>query len=148
MIREPKYFFDSGIRFECTQCGKCCTGAPGVVRVTDGEISSIAAHLEIPRDEFARDCLRPVENSDGLEPRSDAKFSLTERPDGSCIFFAEGKCRVYSARPAQCRTYPFWLKNLRTEEAWRRAERDCPGIGQGPLRDREEILRTIAESPV
>jgi hypothetical protein len=91
------------------------------------------------------DCGQPVPDSDDAgRPLS----SLTETAEGSCVFFAEGKCSVYSARPAQCRTFPFWLKNLRSEEAWNRAAQKCPGIGAGPLRSRDEILRTVAESPV
>jgi hypothetical protein len=134
-----RYFFDAGIRFECTQCGKCCTGAPGVVRVSAGEIAAFAELLAISREEFVRLFVRTVEG---------VGQSLTERDDGSCIFFESGKCGVYSARPAQCRTYPFWLKNLRNEENWNRAAAECPGIGCGPFHSREDILLSVRESPL
>jgi Fe-S-cluster containining protein len=136
---DRRYFFDGGLRFECTQCGQCCTGSPGAVRVSEVELDALAKLRGVPREEFVRDFVRTIP---GIGP------SLIERADGSCIFFADGKCSVYPARPAQCRTYPFWLKNLRSEEAWHRAARACPGIGTGPYRDREEILRTVGESPV
>lgn len=152
-----RYFFDGGLRFECTQCGRCCTGGPGVVRVTDVEISALAGHLGLPREAFVARFVRPfpdeaVDEDGRPYPGSDAagaRFqSLTETGEGSCIFFAEGRCSVYAARPAQCRTFPFWLKNLRSEAAWLRAARSCPGIGRGPLRGRGAILETVAASPV
>ena len=38
---DRSYFFDAGLRFSCTQCGKCCTGEPGIVRATPTEIARI-----------------------------------------------------------------------------------------------------------
>jgi Fe-S-cluster containining protein len=130
------YFFDSGLRFTCTQCGRCCTGEPGTVHATDVEQKQIAKHLGLSRNEFSRRYLRL--RSKGL---------LRERPDGSCIFYKDG-CSIYAVRPAQCRTYPFWLRNLRTEQDWKEADGECPGIGQGRLYDREEILQLIQDSPL
>ena len=136
----PRTHFDDGLRFECTQCGKCCTGEPGLIRVSGEEIRNLAGLLEITPATFARDYLKP--------DRPDDEASIREHADGSCVFFAHGKCSVYSARPAQCRTYPFWLKNLRSPEAWQRVARECPGIGHGPLFSRDQILDIVRESPV
>lgn len=157
-IERGRYFFDRGLRFACTQCGACCTGGPGTVRVNDAEIDALAAHLRLERGDFVRRHLRPMPQRDdevgyrgdgsGLPVPPPAMWCLTEREDGSCVFYEQGGCRVYAARPAQCRTYPFWLKNLRTEEAWERAARQCPGIGRGPLRSREDILRDVEASPI
>lgn len=150
------YFFDAGLRFECTQCGKCCTGGPGVVRVSNEEITALAEHLGISRQQFAAQFVRPFPpdalDEDGRPyPGSDSPgnplLSLTETADHSCIFFADGRCTVYPVRPSQCRTFPFWMKNLRNEAAWQRVARSCPGIGRGPLRNREEILRIVSSSP-
>ena len=41
-------WYRDGLRFECTQCGKCCTGAPGYVWLTIPEIYRIAEFLGIP----------------------------------------------------------------------------------------------------
>jgi hypothetical protein len=46
----------------------------------------------------------------------------------------------------QCRTWPFWFANMRSEERWKSVLRECPGIGNGPLVDRESILERIGES--
>ena len=51
------YFFDDGLRFSCTQCGKCCTGAPGKVHVTGSEAAALAAHLGLTRWAFDVDLL-------------------------------------------------------------------------------------------
>ena len=37
-------WFKDGLRFECTQCGDCCTGSPGYVWVNDEEISALAEY--------------------------------------------------------------------------------------------------------
>lgn len=71
------------------------------------------------------------------------RFLVRERQDGRCVFYDRG-CRVYAARPVQCRTYPFWLRNLRSEAAWRREAARCPGIGTGRRYRPEEILDTLA----
>ena len=67
---------------------------------------------------------------------------LTERGH-DCVFLRDGvRCEVYEARPIQCRTFPFWPRNLKTPEAWHEAARECEGIGRS-----EELvqLRTIEQ---
>ena len=36
-------WYRDGLRFECSQCGDCCTGAPGYVWVNKEEIASLAS---------------------------------------------------------------------------------------------------------
>jgi uncharacterized protein len=129
--RRP-YFFDAGIRFQCQQCGRCCTGAPGTIYVAPDEIVLLSAHLHLAEDEFIRRYLYPFKDS----------FSIGEHPDGRCLFFDNG-CTVYPVRPGQCRTYPFWFDNLRSESRWREIEKKCPGIGQGRRYSRDEILTIV-----
>jgi uncharacterized protein len=127
------YFFDDGIHFTCRQCGACCTGAPGVIRVSDMEIEAMAAFLNLPIDRFMATAVRPVDHG----------FSLCEHEaDGSCVFYEDG-CMVYPVRPRQCRTYPFWFSVLRSEDRWRQVARQCPGIGRGRRYSREEILQIV-----
>ena len=54
--------------------------------------------------------------------------SLIEYDNGDCVFFdgKTRKCRVYAARPRQCRTWPFWDSNIRTPEAWAETCEVCP----------------------
>jgi uncharacterized protein len=126
--RRP-YFFDGGIQFECRQCGHCCTGAPGLVRVSEKEILAICGFLGIRPDEFAPRYLH----------LSMGGYSIREDQKGRCLFYENG-CRIYGVRPIQCRTFPFWVKNLRNEKTFRDIEEECPGIGKGRLFTKEEIL--------
>ena len=126
------YFFDAGIRFTCTQCGNCCTGTPGKVRVSDRESREIREFLKVTDHDFRERFCRVV----------DGDTLLREKTNGDCIFYDRG-CTVYSVRPAQCRTYPFWFKNLRSEVAWARTSAECPGIGHGRLYSKEEILEML-----
>ncbi|MBI9086255.1 MAG: YkgJ family cysteine cluster protein [Desulfobacterales bacterium] len=131
-IDNRSYFFDAGIRFQCQQCGACCTGAPGVVRVSPAEAEAMAAFLNMSVQHFMETAVREIKGG----------MSLGEKDDGRCIFYEEG-CRVYPVRPAQCRTYPFWFSVLRSEDRWQQVVRQCPGIGRGRLFSREEILQIV-----
>lgn len=51
-----------------------------------------------------------------------AQLTLKEQPDGACEFLdSSGRCRIYAARPRQCRDFP---------HGWR--VEGCPGCGPGP----------------
>lgn len=130
------YFFDGGIRFGCTQCGECCTGAHGTMFVNDGEADRLARHLGLDRAVFLKRFAYPIEGG----------HSLREEKNGDCVFFKEGRCSVYEVRPTQCRTYPFWAENLRSERAWAATCRECPGIGEGRLYEKDELLAIVQQS--
>jgi Fe-S-cluster containining protein len=128
----PEPWFQDGLRFTCTQCGKCCTGAPGVVWVDDDEITKLAAARGMVRHEFIAMFTR----------KERGRVSLRERPNGDCVFYDAAKgCTVYQHRPKQCRTWPFWDSNLTTPERWAEVEGTCPGSGEGELIPVEEILK-------
>jgi Fe-S-cluster containining protein len=129
-------WFADGLRFECTGCGDCCTGAPGYVWVTGEEIVELAKHLKMTRPEFEAKYVRKV----------GVRKSLIEYANGDCVFF-DGRarnCTVYEARPRQCRTWPFWQSNVATQEDWRQTCEVCPGSGRGKLHSAERILHQIA----
>ena len=129
-------WYKDGLKFTCTQCGNCCTGAPGVVWVTDEEIAQIAEVRGTTPDEIRRLHTRYVEE----------RVSLTERQNGDCTFFDSEtrRCTVYTARPAQCRTWPFWKSNIENRDAWKATQEGCPGAGHGQLVQLEEIERRAA----
>lgn len=128
-------WFKDGLRFQCTQCGNCCTGAPGYVWVNQEEIAALAGHVGLSVDDFERKYVRRI----GI------RKSLVEFPNGDCVFFdgQARRCTVYHLRPRQCRTWPFWQSNVRTEEDWEETCRVCPGSGTGPVYPVEEILRQV-----
>ena len=120
-MSEPWYHL--GLKFACTGCGDCCSGAPGYVWVTKAEIAALAAALALPVEEFERQFVRLV----------GVRKSLVERANGDCALLdAETRqCRVYDARPRQCRTWPFWASNLSSPAAWEATAERCPGCNRG-----------------
>jgi Fe-S-cluster containining protein len=112
-------WFKEGLRFHCTGCGKCCTGSPGYVFLSPSDLERLASHFSLSRDAFTRQYTRFVEGSYALldEPGSDA-----------CIFLKNKQCSVYEARPVQCRTFPWWIGNLRKKSDWLEAKTHCEGI--------------------
>src|SRR5262245_23462814 len=127
-------WYQDGLRFRCTRCGKCCTGEPGFVWVTDEEIAALA--------EFRGES---VEEVTGLYTRlAGRRRTLREKANGDCVFYDKtAGCTVYPARPRQCRTWPFWESNVVTPEAWEATCEVCPGAGQGDLIPPEEITRRV-----
>ncbi len=120
-------WYEAGLAFSCSQCGNCCSGPPGYVWVEQRDIEALALALRLTPAEFRNRHVRDVGE----------RMSLYEKPDGDCEWLvrsADGKthCGVYAARPAQCRTWPFWESNLRSQRTWRNAARTCPGIDRGP----------------
>ena len=80
-------WYGGGLRFSCTQCGRCCTGAPGYVWVTRAEAERLASFLRLEAEDFARRYLR----------RALGRLALRERANGDCVFYDRG-CTVYPAR--------------------------------------------------
>ncbi len=124
-------WYADGLRFKCSQCGDCCTGAPGYVWVNQEEIAALAVATGHSVEEFEKLYVTKV----------GVRKSLREFPNGDCVFFDGQKrnCTVYQDRPRQCRTWPFWDSNVRTPEAWQKTCEVCPGSGQGRLYSLEQI---------
>lgn len=99
--------------------------------MTDEEIEAIAQHLDEAVGAIRLLHTRPLRG----------KVSLTEFSNGDCTFFDPKSrgCKVYDARPLQCRTWPFWRSNVASEKDWKEVQRDCPGAGHGDLVSVEEI---------
>ena len=133
MLSDDEPWYANGLRFKCTECGQCCTGAPGYTWVSDAEIKAIADHLGLSVEEFTKRYLR----------WANGRFALLENPRSyDCVFLREKKCQIYSVRPVQCRTFPWWPQNLKTPADWKEAAKHCEGINpQAPLHS----LNTIQE---
>ena len=87
---------DSAI-FSCRRCGACCR-APGYVYLTQADVARLAATLDMTEEEFAG---RHAE----LGPNR-AQLRLAGGVRGACMFLRGKNCRVYDARPEQCRQFP------------------------------------------
>lgn len=97
---------------------------------------AIAQYLKLSLDEFVQKYLRKVGD----------RWSLLEHPKTfDCIFLKDKKCQIYSIRPTQCRTYPWWIQNLSSKEAWDKAALECEGIQKGDPVPYEEIDEKLNE---
>jgi Fe-S-cluster containining protein len=130
MLERPWYQY--GLRFQCTACGDCCTGAPGYVWVNKQEIEALAAAIGYADvAEFERLHVRRV----------GVRRSLKERSEYDCVLLDPHTrtCRAYAVRPRQCRTWPFWDSSVESPDAWERTCQACPGSGHGQLYQLAEI---------
>ncbi len=129
-------WYAGGLAFECQGCGGCCAGPEeGYVWVTQDDIEAIAAHLKITVQEMMSKHVRMVGK----------RFSLKEDPASKdCMFLEPGvdgqrRCSIYSCRPTQCLTWPFWASNLRGQDDWAIAGGRCRGINRGQSHSLEHI---------
>ncbi len=112
-------WFEAGLKFKCTGCGKCCTGSPGYVFLSDTDLERLAAHHHLTPKEFALTYTRLV----------DGQLALLDKPlSEDCLFLVNNQCTVYEARPTQCKTFPWWVHNLREPSDWEDAATRCEGI--------------------
>ena len=130
-------WYKEGLRFKCTGCGKCCTGAPGYVWLDEDDIERLAKRLNLPRDAFLKRYTRQV----------GSRTSLIEDPHNyDCVFLKDKKiCTLYEDRPKQCKTFPFWKAAIESPKAWEKTKEVCEGIDHpdAPLISLEEIQNQL-----
>ncbi|MEM7227616.1 MAG: YkgJ family cysteine cluster protein [Planctomycetota bacterium] len=133
-------WYTSGLAFNCTQCGNCCTGPAGYVWFNDEEADALAKRFGVTRNQFRKQYAHKVHgrwtlNEYETEHGFDCIFLDRETIPGRAI------CGVYEDRPTQCRTWPFWPENIRSERAWEVTKRStpCPGMDSGTLIPVEQI---------
>ena len=132
-----KPFFQGGLRFECMRCSRCCRFTPGYVFLSKRDLKKIAHRLKLSLDKVTDQYCRIVSIT-GFR-----RLSLKEKDNLDCIFWTNGKCTIYAARPLQCQSYPFWESNLISQETWDAVALSCPGIGKGPVHSEGEILNWL-----
>lgn len=131
------FYETRALRFECTGCGRCCIGGGDYhVFLSDAEAETIRRHLGLTRHWFRRRYLRRLPDGDQV---------AAMRADERCVFLGkDSRCRVYSARPAQCRSYPFWPEVINSKTAWQREARRCEGIDRGAVMPLSHIRKALA----
>jgi Fe-S-cluster containining protein len=130
---------ERGLRFECTQCGKCCwtRGQYSHVYMTKGDVEAMAAALS----------LTVAETRERFTFRDENGWTELDFSEGRCVMLdAETNlCTVYESRPTQCRTFPFWPEMIR-RGAWTMEARSiCEGVGNGRVVPKDEAARRLAD---
>jgi len=132
------FYEDKPIRFECSACGKCCTGHSDshYIALSHTEANELRAHLGVSEVWFKRHYVEHL-------TRESWGIRLT---DGQCVFLGKDKqCSIYHLRPVQCRTYPFWPELLDKEAHWQAEKRYCEGINRGKVVDRIHIRQQLQQ---
>jgi len=134
----PRINVATPIRFKCQQgCSSCCKSG-GVVLISDEDVPKISKYLKLSIEDF----LKRYTKKDGK------KIFLIDREINDCIFLEDDKCQIYPVRPAQCKTFPFWPQNLKSEKRWHIIMDECPGIGEGKEFSRQDIEDVFGGKPV
>lgn len=133
---DKKPWYSNGLAFDCHGCGDCCRGPGGYVWVDEDEIQSLAKELGMTVQDFGKKLLR----------RTSTGYALVDSPTGDCpLLDSAGRCRVYHARPVQCRTWPWWDENLSSPLAWADAATRCPGMNKGEVHSLFVIQNELAK---
>src|ERR1044071_2157605 len=83
--------------YECQRCTACCRW-PGQVRLTDDEITRLAAFKRMSEFDFIQQFTHLRHDRRGLV--------LQEKSSGECIFLEGNDCAVQLVKPRQCREFP------------------------------------------
>jgi len=133
-VVKKNVWYVAGLHFKCQGCGGCCSGpGEGYIWVTRPEIEIIADFLKMTVGQFRQKYLKRV----GLRTTI-----IEHQTTKDCIFLQDAagkKCMIYSVRPSQCRSWPFWPNNLACPGVWNKAAQKCPGINRGRHYSFEEI---------
>jgi Fe-S-cluster containining protein len=118
-------------RFTCLPgCTRCCR-AVGYVYLTEADLQRAAAQLGIS----------PAEFESRYVYRTRHLLRLRKPRGSQCHFLADDGCLLHPNKPTQCRLYPFWPEFTDSSAGWRKAARQCPGVGQGDLVPVEAVIR-------
>ena len=132
-------WWKDGLYFSCVRCGVCCGSEPGTVRFTKGELSAMARALGMTEEQFTRIY---IWHKYGIP-------SLREQPNYDCIFLKKTEdcpeCQIYSVRPSQCRTFPFWPEMLEDKHVWDWYASSCPGMNNGEFHNFDNISKISAK---
>lgn len=126
-------FYACGLKFSCKRCSACCRYESGHVFLSEKDVKLLAGRLKMDYNGFTKTFCRWIPMDKGRE-----LLSLKEKSNFDCVFWDSG-CKVYSDRPVQCRTFPFWQSVAGNRWAWETAASGCPGMNSGEMHDEKAI---------
>jgi Fe-S-cluster containining protein len=110
------------------------------VYLSENDLSRLANEFGMDYTAFVNTWCRWIPFTQGRE-----RLSLKEKSNFDCIFWDLPGCKVYHARPLQCRTFPFWDYVLCSPQAWKNTGKGCAGIDKGELHSREKIESLVSQ---
>jgi uncharacterized protein len=91
--------------FRCELCARCCT------KEFNDHVFLLDADLAIIR-QINPDVIAPAPYYEFCDQKGRfyvSGYALKTKPDGSCIFLDNKRCKIYESRPSICRVYPYML---------------------------------------
>jgi Fe-S-cluster containining protein len=91
--------------FKCELCARCCT------KEFNDHVFLLDSDLERIRG-IDPDAVTPAPYYEFCDQNGRfyvSGYALKTKPDGSCIFLENKRCRIYPSRPSICRVYPHML---------------------------------------
>ena len=101
------------VAFSCRLCGNCCRHVEDSIMLEPLDAYHLGRCL---REHGAGvDTIEDVYGRYAHPSMLSETFPIfllnTQGKDQSCVFLADGRCRVYAGRPRVCRLYPFTVKD-------------------------------------
>ncbi len=101
---------------ECTGCGHCCKIDSGLLFEED--VTRIADHIGIPRDEFIKEYLEEHERFHTTCWKL-KQIKEDNKPYGRCVLLGEdNKCTVHEAKPKYCKLLSTVSKHGQQLSVW------------------------------
>jgi len=91
--------------FRCELCARCCT------KEFNDHVFLLDADLAVIR-QINPDSITPAPYYEFCDQKGRfyvSGYALKTKPDGSCIFLENKRCKIYYNRPSICRVYPYML---------------------------------------
>ena len=132
-LKLSELFYENGLKFECKRCSKCCRFDPGYVFLSYNDLDKLLKYFNLSENKFSEKYCRIVDMG------GHKRLSLSEKENYDCIFWSNGGCEIYEARPLQCRSYPFWKPLLSDRKSWDDEAVTCPGMNHGRIVEKKEL---------
>lgn len=168
---QPSAKYEKPYRFECEQCGKCCSDKETIVNLTYTDILRLHSQNNLTLEELlevvgyyiyenepTQDQLEKMVVPPILTQRGPAFLGLRKDDEGKCVFLTESnQCTIYRSRPAICRSFPFHFHYIPAPKPEKRIDIEmtyaakaieyCPGIGSpSPIVKAQEWLHVGEET--
>jgi len=133
-------------QFECQKCGNCCGAMEGITYIDIDEIFELGEKLPCSIKALLENYIDVSEKIIRINKKEiKFKFFMIRQQKDACIFLQGPECRIYSARPFQCRQFPFWYELFNNKKIYREIQETCQGFGKGKKYTAEEIEQRLTQ---